>query len=220
MTARPPNTRNDLIEAALQCFAEHGYDGTSIRRIAQRAGRPLSLIGHHFGGKEGLYLEVFRFLTANNFGNLTEGEALPPGCRLEAIRLFREQIHALYVDSCPEDPAQESQKLARHKLFLSEMRNPRPEIMELLRTRLQPWVNRMKGCIQLLRPDLTDAEVTLLGTSIMGQIASQGLLAGVNEVVWGRHVLGVAKSAELLAQFSLQGLGVPPEESRLHLPAQ
>ena len=75
MTTRPPNTRTDLIEVALECFAEHGYDGTSIRMIAQRAGRPLSLIGHHFGSKEGLYLEVFRFLTATSFVTLAEGEA-------------------------------------------------------------------------------------------------------------------------------------------------
>lgn len=220
MTTRPPNTRTDLIEVALECFAEHGYDRTSIRMIAQRAGRPLSLIGHHFGSKEGLYLEVFRFLTANSFATLAEGEAKSPASRPEAIRFFREQIHALYADSCPEDPVKEGQKQAGHKLFLSEMRDPRPEIMEMLRTSLQPWVNRMKGCIKVLRPNLTDAEVILLGTSIMGQIASQSLLAGVNDVVWGRHALGVARSAELLAEFSLQGLGVPTEESRSHPPAQ
>ena len=220
MTARPPNTRTDLIEVALECFAEHGYDGTSIRMIAQRAGRPLSLIGHHFGSKEGLYLEVFRFLTATSFVTLAEGEAKAPGSRPDAIRFFREQIHAFYLDSCPEDPAAEAQRQAGHRLFLSEMRDPRPEILELLRTRLQPWVNRIKGCIQVLRPDLTEAEVILLGTSIMGQIASQSLLAGVNNAIWGRHALGVARSAELLAQFSLQGLGVPAAESRSHLPAQ
>jgi len=214
MSTHPPDTRNDLIEVALQCFAEHGYDGTSIRMIAQRAGRPLSLISHHFGGKEGLYLEVFRFLTSRTFATLAEGAPAPPRNKEEATRVFREQIHAFYAESCPEDPAVGDQKKVRHKLFLSEMKNPRPEILELLRTQLQPWVDRMKDCIKVLRPDLAEAEIILLGTSIMGQVAGQSLLEGVNSAVWGRNDLGVTRSAELLADFNLQGLGV-----RSHPPA-
>jgi len=51
----PPNdTRTALLHAALASFAESGFDGTSIRMIAERAQRPLSLLAHHFGNKEGL----------------------------------------------------------------------------------------------------------------------------------------------------------------------
>jgi hypothetical protein len=66
----------------------------------------------------------------------------------------------------------------------------------------------VKGCIKVLRPDLTEAEIILLGTSIMGQIAGQTLLEGVSRAIWGRHDLDIDRSAELLAEFSLQGLGV------------
>lgn len=211
MSSRPPDTRNDLIEVALHCFAEHGYDGTSLRLIAQRANRPLSLIGHHFGSKEGLYREVFRSLALSIFTVLAGGEVVPPRNEEEAVRLFREQIRVLYYESCPEDPALGDRKKVGRKLFLLEMRNPRPDILELLKTQLQPWVDRMKGCIKVLRPDLTEAEITLLGISIMGQVTSQSLLEGVSSAIWGRHGLGVSRSAELLADFSLQGLGV-----RLH----
>ena len=210
MIARPPDTRNGLIEAALQCFAEHGYDGTSIRMIAQRAGRPLSLISHYFGSKEGLYLEVFRFLTSSTFANLTAGEAAPPSSKQEAIRIFREQIHALYAEACPEDPVMGDQRKVERRLLLSEMQNPKPEILEMLQRRFQPWVNRLKGCIKALRPDLTDDEIILLGTSIMGQIASQSLLEGVSRAIWGQPNLSAFRSAELLAEFSLQGLHVLP----------
>lgn len=216
VNTRPQDTRNDLIEAALHCFAERGYDGTSIRMIAQRAGRPISLIGHHFGGKEGLYLEVFRHLTCSTFASQADGDSAPPRTREEAIRVFRGQIHALCSEACPEDPRMGDRRTIGHQLLLSEMRNPRPEILALLKTRLQPRVDRIKGCIKLLRPDLTEAEVVLLGTSIMGQIAGQSLLEGVSNAIWGRHDLGVARSADLLAEFSLQGLGVSPGESRSH----
>lgn len=41
-------------DAALDLFAEHGYDKTTIRAIAERAGVSAPLVIHHFGSKEGL----------------------------------------------------------------------------------------------------------------------------------------------------------------------
>ena len=53
-------TREALLEAGLFCFSERGFEGTSLRMVAERAGKHMSLIAHHFGNKEGLYLEVFK----------------------------------------------------------------------------------------------------------------------------------------------------------------
>ncbi len=208
MNTRPQDTRVELLEAALRCFSEHGYDGTSLRLIAQQAGRPLSLIGHHFGGKEGLYLEVFRFLTSPAFAPGMAEEAPAPRNRQDAIRVFREQIHALYAEACSEDPGRDERKKQGRRLFLSEMRNPRPEILEMLQKQLQPWVDRTKACIQVLRPDLSESEIVFYGKLIMSQVTSQGLLEGVSRAIWGRHSLSAFRSAELLTEFSLQGLGV------------
>ena len=44
------------MEAAVHCFARHGFDGTSIKDITERAGVNPSLVSYHFNGKEGLYL--------------------------------------------------------------------------------------------------------------------------------------------------------------------
>ena len=210
MATHFPDTRNDLISAAMYCFAKHGYDGTSIRMIAQRAGRPVSLIGHHFGGKEGLYLEVFRYLIAGGLTSLVKEDDPPPDSAEEAIRTFRGLICALYASACPEDPAMDDWRRMGTRLLLSEMRDPRPEILALLQSHLQPWVDRMKACIKWLRPDLAEAEVILLGTSIMGQVGSQSLMAGVTRAIWGRPDLDAVRSAEILAEFCLQGLGVSP----------
>ena len=213
MDTRPKDTRRELIEAALFCFSEHGFDGTSIRMIAHRAGRPLSLIGHHFGGKEGLYLEVFRFLTADSFASMGEGGPLgraeAPRDRQEAIRVLSEQIHILYAEACSGNPVRDERKDMANRLLLSEMRNPRPEILELLKTRLRPWMDLVKASIQILRPDLSEPEIVFLGTTIMSQVAGQSLLEGLSSAIWGRHGLSFLKGAELLTAFSLQGLGIP-----------
>ncbi len=47
------DSRTALLEAALHCFAQRGFDGTSIRDIAAAAGRNSSLISYHFSSKEG-----------------------------------------------------------------------------------------------------------------------------------------------------------------------
>lgn len=40
--------------AALDLFGEQGFEATTMRQIAQRAGVSLGLVNHHFGSKDGL----------------------------------------------------------------------------------------------------------------------------------------------------------------------
>jgi AcrR family transcriptional regulator len=51
----PNVTREEILSAARTTFAESGYEGATLRRIAGRAGVDPSLIVHHFGGKEQLF---------------------------------------------------------------------------------------------------------------------------------------------------------------------
>jgi AcrR family transcriptional regulator len=48
-------TRQRLVEVAGRQFAEHGYDGTSVRAVASEAGVAANLITRYFGGKAGLF---------------------------------------------------------------------------------------------------------------------------------------------------------------------
>ena len=52
------DTRMSLIDAAERLFADHGYDGTSLRDIAVRAKQHLALSTYHFGTKERLFEAV------------------------------------------------------------------------------------------------------------------------------------------------------------------
>jgi AcrR family transcriptional regulator len=59
-TTRPSSeqVRSDLLDAAVGCLLSSGYAGVSTRAVAEAAGMPVSQIHYHFGGKEGLLLEV------------------------------------------------------------------------------------------------------------------------------------------------------------------
>ncbi len=53
-------TREAILNAAEEIFAEHGYAGARFDAIAQASGYNKSLIGQYFGDKCGLYTEVLR----------------------------------------------------------------------------------------------------------------------------------------------------------------
>jgi AcrR family transcriptional regulator len=52
---RSLDTRERLVEAALQEFATHGFEGATTREIAQRAGVALAALPYHFTTKEALW---------------------------------------------------------------------------------------------------------------------------------------------------------------------
>ncbi|WP_367126329.1 TetR/AcrR family transcriptional regulator [Streptomyces phytohabitans] len=55
-----PDTRTQILDAAEQLFAEHGYRGTSIRAITGLAGANVAAVGYHFGSKAELMAAVAR----------------------------------------------------------------------------------------------------------------------------------------------------------------
>ena len=56
----PDRTRARLLEAAERLFAERGFRATSVRALTSEARCNVASVNYHFGGKEGLYREMFR----------------------------------------------------------------------------------------------------------------------------------------------------------------
>src|SRR5690242_11451409 len=53
-----------IIEAAEKLFADNGFDGTSVRNIADEAGVNLAMISYYFGSKEKLLEALFAYRAA------------------------------------------------------------------------------------------------------------------------------------------------------------
>ena len=62
----PIEVRERILDAALQTFAEKGFDGATTRQIASRANVPLGLLRYYFGDK----LKLWQAAVDQAFGEI------------------------------------------------------------------------------------------------------------------------------------------------------
>ncbi|GLW63505.1 TetR family transcriptional regulator [Actinomadura rubrobrunea] len=73
--ARADATRQALLTAALEVFADRGYADAGIAEIVERSGISVGSLYHHYGGKAGLYLALWEELSAEQERSAAEAVA-------------------------------------------------------------------------------------------------------------------------------------------------
>jgi AcrR family transcriptional regulator len=81
-------TRDALLAAGAELFADRGYDGVPVAAIAARAGVNKAMISYHFGGKRKLYLAI----VAATFGEIVAGVERLAGSPRPAPEVLRELV--------------------------------------------------------------------------------------------------------------------------------
>lgn len=103
-TGRRPKTaesgRTALLRAAMHQFSRKGYDGTSLRAVAEEAGVDMALINRLFGSKAGLWSAMIELAAADESRNsaltsIKDGTGMDVRQRLE---LFIEVIVDVAID--------------------------------------------------------------------------------------------------------------------------
>jgi AcrR family transcriptional regulator len=88
MTSAPDaGARARVLDAAVELFAQHGYDGTSVSQVITRAGVAKGGFYHHFASKEALLFEVYGDLIGRQLAGLDAilAEHRPPAETLRAL---------------------------------------------------------------------------------------------------------------------------------------
>jgi AcrR family transcriptional regulator len=82
-----PDARARVLDAAVELFAQHGYDGTSVSQVIGRAGVAKGGFYHHFASKEALLYEVYGDLIGRQLDAMDEilGRRLSPAETLRAL---------------------------------------------------------------------------------------------------------------------------------------
>lgn len=89
---RKAETRAKIVDAAIRCFTELGFNGASTRDIAKKAGVGQGLISYHFDSKETLWQEAVEQI----FLRAQIPEIALPCDNIEPSLLRQEFINSIY----------------------------------------------------------------------------------------------------------------------------
>lgn len=96
------STKDRILGAAEELFAQHGFGGTSLRQVTSRADVNIAAVNYHFGSKENLVNEVFRRrmdeMSAQRLARLEAARSQSPGELEPILAAFIEPALALAQD--------------------------------------------------------------------------------------------------------------------------
>jgi AcrR family transcriptional regulator len=162
-------TRERVVAAAAELFAERGFRGTTMRAIAERSGANLASAHYHFGSKQKLYLEVASSMFLGLEQRLAERGLSPSPAELaqlsraELAELLRARIEALLV-ALLEPPG------LHGTLVLRELCDPSPALREIVRRFIDPMRRGMERIVRRREPALSGGDAERCVRSIAGQV--------------------------------------------------
>lgn len=79
-------TRAGLLQATVDCLVEHGYAGTTMQRVQDRAGVSRGAVLHHFNTKEELLVAAVHHVARSQIERIREGAAQDAETGLARLR--------------------------------------------------------------------------------------------------------------------------------------
>jgi AcrR family transcriptional regulator len=197
------DTQQRLLQAAVQVFAEKGYEGATVRDICRLAGVNLAAVNYHFRDKERLYIEAVKSACQRQ-GEANPLPDWPPGT--PAVVKLRQFIHII-VCRMLDDHGSPWQR----QLFLRELAQPTAACEEVVRERIRPDALVLAGILDELLPDVPEIKRRLTAFSIIGQCVFYRVATPIVKLLVGEEEYrsyDPALLAEHITGFTLNALGL------------
>jgi AcrR family transcriptional regulator len=155
------STKQRLLDAASELFAQKGFEAASVGEISKRASANRAAISFHFGGKERLYIETVK----DAFRRIIQQTPMPdwpPGTPAQErlAGFVRTYVRRTIGDSNP----------FCSQLMLREMAQPSGACAEVVEEFIRPMAKALLAILNELLPPAVPVERRfMLGFSIVGQ---------------------------------------------------
>lgn len=199
-TRTQDETRRNLMDAAGEVFAEHGYQAATVREICTRAGANVAAVNYHFGDKLALYTELLQAAISGPdkpaFGAI-EASTPEEALRTFLIAMFR---HINRVDR----PAWYAKAMAH------ELAHPTPALAVVVEHVMRPNAQALYGIVGKIigRPPL-DQKTRLCAHSVIAQVVHYIHARPVIGLIWPELKMTpetMEVIANHIADFSLAAL--------------
>jgi AcrR family transcriptional regulator len=198
------DTRERLLQAAGELFAEKGFEGATVREICQRAGAGnIAAVNYYFRDKEHLYIEAVKSACLRQAENFPFPD-WPAGTAAEVkLRDFIGVLlnRMLGHDSCP---------WARG-LFMRELAHPTAACTEFVQSVVRPNAELLTRILSELLPEVPERKRRLIAFSIVGQCFFHRFAEPIVAQLVGEEEFRSYDSAllaEHIAEFSFAALGL------------
>jgi AcrR family transcriptional regulator len=208
------DTRQRLLMAASEVFADKGFWETTHAEICKQAKANTAAVNYHFGSKENLYAEAWRYSFERSV------EAHPPDGGIAPSAPVRERLRGRILAFMQRIADPDNFEV---EIMHKEMANPTGLLTEALSQAIEPMRQGMRSIVQeLLGDEASEQQVSFCVMSLVGQcfgpmlhLRRAKMSPGAPRLVSPPFESGVGELADHVTRFSLAGIrGIREEVSK------
>jgi AcrR family transcriptional regulator len=200
----PDQTRERLLDEAERLFADLGFAAVTVRQITQAAQTNVAAVNYHFGGKENLYLEVFRQRWVPRarriWARLEPLAARQDRTLEEVVRAIAEAMFMSFKD--------ENERVRHSMLMMREVTKPSAAFEMVSAEATRPALGLVRRLLANCLPGVDDLRLSLYCLSIFFQVLhfnfARSLVAKVTGRLYDDQFLTLL--VDHLTDFSVHGM--------------
>jgi AcrR family transcriptional regulator len=196
------DTRERVLEAAGQVFAEKGFEAATVREICRRGKANLAAINYHFGDKRRLYVESVRRAHLRRFEEIPLPQwpdGTPADKKLaDFVLTFLRRIIG------PREREWEGE------LMMREIGRPTEACQAVVEDSIRPDFLILNEILAEIAPEMTNEKRRLVAFSVVGQCLHYKVTEPIIRLLLSAEEYESLKPellAEHITDFTLRGIG-------------